>query len=80
MCQPVGADPNILHLHRFLAMVVYCDLGSPVCIDVLNESAHLTGGLPRGLLLSLGYQSVVARVHRPSSILATCPPHRCFDV
>ena len=80
MCEPVGADPNILHVLRSLAMVDQCHLGSPVCIDVLNESAHLIEGLPRGLLLSLGYQSVVASVHRPSSILATCPAHRCFDV
>ena len=60
MCQPVGADPNILHLLRSLALVDQCDLGSPVCINVLNESAHLTVGLPRGLLLFLGYQSIVA--------------------
>ena len=48
-------------------MVDQCDLGSPVCIDVL------TRGLPRGLLLFLGFLSVVARIHRPSSILRLPP-------
>ena len=71
----MGADPNIRHLLRSLAMVDQCDLGSPVCIDVLNESTHLTEGLPRGLLLSLWDANLslpVSTVH-PAFLLRVLP-------
>ena len=78
--QSVGADPNLSHLSRSLTTVDQCCPCSTVCPNDLNESAHLFGGLPRALLMFLGYQSVVARVHRPSSLLATWPAQRCFDL
>ena len=77
--QPVGADPNLSHSSRSLAMVDQCCPCSTVCPNDLNELAHLFGGLPHGLLMSLGYQSVVARVHHPSSLLTTWHAQRCFD-
>ena len=78
--QPVGADPNPAHWSRSLATVDQCDPGSAVCPNDIIESAHLVEGLRRGLLISLGYQSVVARVHRPSFLLATSPAQRCLDL
>ena len=74
----IGADPNILHLSRSRATVDQWDPGSTICANVLNESALFFGGLLRGLSASLRYQSVVARVQRPSSLPATFPAQRCF--
>ena len=53
-------------------MVDQCDLGSPVCIDALNESAHLTEGLPPAVfyLSDTNLSLPVSTVHPPFSLRA----------